>query len=210
MRWDTNLAVKTLTLAIGAVSLGAASQAYAACSWKTVSTFSSGNTPTSVLAPGGTTPIPAYTVAPDSGYYTLPGTSWINYNPDTSGTTYAWASYYVDIFAPYEDGDASGVRAKIEVNADNVAWFYLNDTKVYEQSWGEVASNFQSPAESAWVYDFIPGDWNQMRIDVYNFSGPTALNYRITLQQFSCTETCPASYAGKQSQDPSVIICPAN
>jgi hypothetical protein len=209
MSWSSKLAVKTFSLALGGLTLGAAAEAQAAylCSWRTVSTISSGVTDTSVLAPGAANAYPAFTVAADPAYSTISGTSWINYNPSIAGTPYAAASYFTYVYVPYWDYDTVDMRLRIEVNADNVATFYINGGQVYQQTWGEVASNFQSPAELAYTQAYFNvGAYNQVQINVQNFSGPTALNYRISVQEQVCRETCVNARAADGSED-MVPIC---
>ncbi len=108
----------------------------------------------------------------------------------SSGPFYTTLSYRIQFTLPANFEDPS---LTVNVHSDNVAYLSLNGTAFGNQLEAESAGNFLNPAESFSTLNaslFAPG-LNTLRIDVYNFSGPTAFDFSadVTFTEVQPVET---------------------
>lgn len=184
----SKVALTGLTLALGALAPAEAGAVQPNCYWTTDVVLSSGNTSTEVSRDNGVTWSPASVVTPEPNYSVIPGTSYINYNPTTEGVLQSWATYRASFSVP---GSTPSRRVfntllTLQVHADNVAYAYLNGYTFFQHPFVEDVSHFQGAPETAMDYPF-EGMINELKFDIFNFGGPTALDYKVTLEQYVCT-----------------------
>jgi len=191
--------VAAATLALGVLALVPTEALAQNCYWNTSSSLASGYTPTEYSRDNGVSWHPAYSVSPEFTYAVLPGTSYINYNPTTSGTDQSWTKYRTSFYvAPPPSGTRVFQRhLTLEVHADNVAWAYLDGSLFFQQSWTDNESNFQGAPEGTSLS--IGTGHHTLSFELFNFAGPTALDYRVTVEEYRC-EPC---------QDPTQRFCEA-
>ena len=131
-------------------------------------------------ADGGATWQQAYIVAPHSEYHVIPGTQYINRNPDLSGPLFAATRYRTSFELP---AGFSEPALTVDVHADNVATVFLNGVQIGQQPFVETAFNFRDPASSFTTADpslFVTGT-NVLEFEIYNFNGQTAFDYQATV-----------------------------
>jgi hypothetical protein len=157
------------------------------CYDETFTLAASGYTPTEFSLNNGVNWYPAWSVAPYPAYSIIPGTTYINYNQDTSGYEQAWAQYRTNFTVPsmpygqWLDWD----KLTVQVHADNVAYVYLDGYRVLSQPWAEDMSHFQGAPDQ---YDeiFPTHGAHSLRFEVFNFSGPTGLDYKVLYERRVC------------------------
>ena len=128
----------------------------------------------------------AFIVAPNPAYAVIPGTNYINRNPDLTGpegtTTdpVLVARYRTPFTLP---AGFTSPSLAIQIHADNVARIFLNGTQIGQQEFKEVQTNFQDPPQSFTTIDatlFRTGA-NALEFEIFNFTGPTAFDYKAVL-----------------------------
>lgn len=121
----------------------------------------------------------AFIIARDPRWSLIPGTQYINKSqtqlsdPEPDFTTTRYRAVFV------LPSGFSNPSLTVQIHADNVATIFLNGTQIGQQPFGEIASNFQDPAESFTVNDtalFHTGA-NTLEFDIRNFHGPTGFDY---------------------------------
>lgn len=129
-----------------------------------------------VSTDGGATFTPADIVPPHPAYaWPLPGSNWI---APPGSVAYGSSSIYRTTFTL--PAGYSAPSLSIQVHADNYAIIRVNGNVVGSQPAAEIFPNFQDPAESFATVDpaFFQAGTNVLEIEVGNFTGPTALDYR--------------------------------
>jgi len=205
----TKVFVGSLVLAIalalvGGIQLG--SPAWAQTT-QTI-TLISGNGPIGTQDPanqftldGGVTFQDAFIIDKHSAYDLIPGTQYINRNPNFSGPA-STATRYRTIFTL--PSCYSNPSLSVLVHADNVATLFLNGVQIGQQPFAEIFPNFQDPADSFTVTNpalFQPGA-NTLEFDIFNFSGPTAFDYKAIV---SFSDVCDVPIDIKPGSDPNSI-----
>lgn len=136
---------------------------------------------------GGVTWQDAYIIAPQSAYHVIPGTQYINLNPNPSGPTFTATRYRTSFELP------AGFRnpaLTVEVHADNVATIFLNGVQIGQQQFAEIFANFQNPAESFTTTDpslFVAGT-NVLEFEIYNFTLFTGFDYKAVVSYDSALQ----------------------
>jgi len=118
------------------------------------------------------------------GAYSPPiaGTNYINWSCDfgSSGPFFGSVKYRIPFTLP---ASFSNPSLAIDVHADNVATISLNGNVIGAQTMAEIFENFQDPTEQFSTTQpdyFMPGA-NYLYVDVFNFSGPIAVDFKATL-----------------------------
>jgi hypothetical protein len=125
---------------------------------------------------GGVTFTPANIVPAHPSYAVpLPGSNWIA--PPVS-VAYGSSSIYRTTFTLPAGFSAPSLT--IQVHSDNYAIIRVNGNVIGSQPPLEIASNFRDPVESFTTANpaHFQAGVNVLEIQVVNFSGPTALDYR--------------------------------
>lgn len=190
-------AMSAATVALAGLMMGPLAReagAAEACEWYTIASISSGNTPTTVTT-RGITHGPTYAISPQFTYDVLPGTAYIHHRPDNLDHPedhFLWAYYRTSLSVPARR--SSYVRQRrltVQVHGDNYVDVYLpqlyGSTPVLQQARTDQELNFQNPPD-AFVDDFFSfqAATYDVMLDLYNFTGPMALDYRITVEEQEC------------------------
>jgi hypothetical protein len=183
-------ALSAATMALGAVTLAPADalamEEY--CETQLHTLAASGYTPTEYTLNNGVSWSPAYSVAPWSGWAVIPGTTYVNYRPDSTGVDQTWARYrttYVVPDLPY-GWSLDWHRASVEYHADNAAQLFIDSGN--NVSFHQIAENmsyFQGDPEvhEEYLLDYGP---HLLEFNVFNFAGPTGLDFRVTYERRIC------------------------
>jgi hypothetical protein len=158
-------------------------------------TIISGGGPIGTLDPvneftldGGATYQPAHIISPHPFYSIIPGTNYINKNPDYTGEEFANTHYRTTFQLCAGFSNASLI---VNVHADNVATVFLNGVQFGQQPFAEIGENYQDPPSSFTATGPFLAGTNTLEFDIFNFSGPTAFDYKAVVS-FSCPgSTCP-------------------
>jgi hypothetical protein len=125
---------------------------------------------------GGATFTPANIVPAHPSYSApLPGSNWI---APSASVAYGSSSIYRTTFTLPAGYSAPSLT--IQVHSDNYAIIRVNGNVIGSQAALEIASNFRDPVESFAAANpaHFQAGVNVLEIQVVNFIGPTALDYR--------------------------------
>jgi hypothetical protein len=128
-----------------------------------------------------TTSEPSHVVAPHPSFNVIPGTQYINSNPNIdAGPFNSSTSYRTSFTLPVGFSNPS---LTIQIHADNVATIFLNDVQIGQQTFAEIFPNFQDPPESftATNPSLFQAGQNSLRFDIHNFRFQTAFDYKATV-----------------------------
>jgi hypothetical protein len=124
--------------------------------------------------------IPAYvlTSIPSAYAVALEGSRWIgpSANSGTSAAANVTSRFKVRFNLP---ASFTAANLSIDVHADNFAKVWLNGTLIGQQTQAEVMANFQLPAETISSANNFRAGSNELWIDLYNYSGPAALDFQL-------------------------------
>lgn len=124
--------------------------------------------------------IPAYvlTSIPSAYAVALEGSRWIgpSANSGTSAAANVTSRFKVRFNLP---ASFTAANLSIDVHADNFAKVWLNGTLIGQQTQAEVMANFQLPAETISSTNNFRAGSNELWIDLYNYSGPAALDFQL-------------------------------
>lgn len=139
---------------------------------------------------GGGTFQNSFIITPRPFYAVIPGTQYINRNPDFSGPEFTATLYKTVFVLPIDFSDPS---LTIELHSDNVATLFLNGVQIGQQPNAEIFSNFQDPPESFMVNDpsLFRDGVNTLEFDIFNFTGTTAFNYKAQVSFAAPPANCP-------------------
>ena len=162
-------------------------------------TIISGGGPIGTLDPvneftldGGATYQPAHIVFPHPSYSVIPGTNYINKNADISGEEFTNTHYRATFQLCAGFTNPSLI---LNVHADNVATVFLNGVQFGQQPFAEISENFQDPPSVFTATGPFVAGTNTLEFDIFNFSGPTAFDYKAVVS-FSCPgSSCPVMTA---------------
>lgn len=115
-------------------------------------------------------------------YSIIPGTQFVNWDPDMTIGPFGSARRYRTVFNLLAGFSAPSLT--VQVHADNVATVFLNGVQIGQQTFDEVAGNFSDPAEVFSTLDtsLFRDGVNTIEFEIYNFTGPTAFDYKATVE----------------------------
>ena len=102
----------------------------------------------------------------------------MNWNSDVTAGPFNTAQRYRTQFVL--PAGFSHPSLEISIHSDNVATIFLNGIQVGQQTFFETADNFSDPPEVFTVTDqsLFQAGTNTIEFYIYNFSGPTAFDYK--------------------------------
>jgi len=150
---------------------------------------------------GGVTWQDAYIIDTYSYYAIIPGTQFINRNPDFFGPEHAATWYRSHFVLP---SGFSSPSLTVLVHADNVATIFLNGVQIGQQPFVETFLNFINPPESFTATDqsLFQAGVNILEFDIFNFCCITAFDYKATV---SFTSVLQVAIDIKPGSDPNSI-----
>lgn len=142
----------------------------------------------------------ANAIAPWAGWAVIPGTSYVNFNTDYNGDIpQSWVHYRTTFSVPQVPYGSTldWDRLTVEVHADNSARVYLDGDVILQQPLAEDMNNFQGlPSQYVSFPFLVESGSHELAFDVFNYSGPTGLDFNVTYQRRLCVPCIGPSRLG--------------